>query len=219
MSMPAATPAEVTTTSSTQRFSRSTVTFPTTDLLEQVERGPMGGGPAAVEQAGAGEQQRAGADRGDQLGPGRGGADPVEHRGVFEQRPGAEAAGDQQEVDRRSGPEIVFGHHLKAAGGAQDAGLGGDGEDPEGSRIVAAARVGAGDEPGAREDLEGPAKSSTSTFSKMRIATLRVGMGKVYPKASARALGKGEGRAVRGPALSASRGPLSWCRRRYRQRW
>jgi hypothetical protein len=113
--------------------------------------GPVGGGAAAVEQTGAGEQESAGADRGDAPGPARRIPHPLDQPLVGAGLADAAAAGHEQGVERpRLGQRLRDQRH---AGGAQRPGLGG--HDPDLIGIVAAQLAGGAEHLGGAEDVQG----------------------------------------------------------------
>ncbi|GAA3037694.1 hypothetical protein GCM10020000_14600 [Streptomyces olivoverticillatus] len=128
---------------------------------------PVGGDAAAVEQAGRGEREGAGA-HGDQP-PGAGPlfAQPGREPGIG--LAGAVAAGHQEDVGRRAVRERRVGHQAQAAAGADRAAVDGRGAHPVGVRAPELGGFG--------EHLEGgPVTSRLWTPSKRTISTVRLGV-------------------------------------------
>ena len=109
----------------------------------------------ALEETRLGDEERAGAHRGDLPSPGRRATNPVERLGVVEERAGAPPARHDHEVDPGRVGEAVVGNHPKTAGRLDGRRGLRDGEDVEGRAVLRAARLRARYEPCPREDFEG----------------------------------------------------------------
>ncbi len=119
-------------------------------FAEEVERAVVRRDRQAVEQAGGGEDQRAGADRQHQLGLGGAAANPIHDCAVVHFLARALAAGDEQDLRRRAVLQSVIGVYAQAISRANGAGVLGDEADPERPRVSVTA--------GNRKHLERPAE-------------------------------------------------------------
>jgi len=152
--MPDATPAELMTPSSTTRCSRSTVT--PASRASRVPKAPQCVVACRPWRSPClGEEERAGAHRGDLPRPRCRPTDPVERLDVMEERAGPPPARHDHEVGLGRVGEPVVGDDPKTTGRADRRRGLGDREDVERRAVVRAARFRARHEPRPREDLEG----------------------------------------------------------------
>ena len=131
----------------------------------------MRGRAAVREKTGAREEQRARADRSRQLRARRHLTDPVPHIHIVEQLTRAETAGDDEHVDpgcRREGDVRL---NTETAGAPHHLGAARDRKDVERRRVGCPPGIDSGVSRVREKTSYGPAKSSTSTSSKMKIPT------------------------------------------------
>ncbi len=105
--MPAVTPADVHSEPSRTKIGSASTSIAGMRARELLRGGPVRSRAAAVEQAGRGEQERAGADRCRAPGPPRGADDPVEQSPIGCRLGVARAAGDDQRVERLAAASAI----------------------------------------------------------------------------------------------------------------